>query len=122
METTVYPDTPFPTGNPNASHDTLSKAVAGAHGAVDRAAVVADEAVRKASPVIGRVAERAHHAVDKAASVAVPTVEWLSEQSDGLKATEQKIVADARQYVSANPLKSVAVALAAGLLIGRILR
>lgn len=125
METTVHPNhsnTLSPTGSSNSSDGTLGRAVAGAHGVVDKAVTAADEAVRKAKPAIDRVAEGAHQAVDKAARVAVPTAKWLSEQGESLRATQHKIVGDARQYVSANPFKSVAAALVAGLLIGRILR
>ena len=122
MDTTLRTNNTFPSANPIASEGTLSKVVAGAHGAVDKAVTVADEAVRKTRPVIDAVAEGAHYAVDKAAGAAVPTAKWLREHSDSLMATQQKIVADTRQYVSANPLKTVLAALATGLLIGRILR
>jgi ElaB/YqjD/DUF883 family membrane-anchored ribosome-binding protein len=125
METTAHADksyTPFPTGNSHSSDGALNRAVAGAHSAVEKAVTVADDAVRMATPAIDRVAEGAHQAVDKAARVAVPTVKWLAEQSENFRATQHKIVGDARKYVSANPLRSVAAALVTGLLIGRILR
>jgi ElaB/YqjD/DUF883 family membrane-anchored ribosome-binding protein len=89
---------------------------------VDRVAGAADEAARKAQPAIDRAAELAHHAVDKAADVAAPAAEWLGEQGESLMATQKKLVDDARKYVEANPLKSVAIALVAGLVIGRIVR
>lgn len=125
MQTTSS-NTAFPAGSsatgPNGSEGTIGKAAASAHGAVDKAASAADEAVRKATPVINRVAESAHQAVNKAVDVAVPTAQWLDEKSGSLKATQEKMLTDARQYVAANPLKAVAAALVAGLLIGRILR
>jgi ElaB/YqjD/DUF883 family membrane-anchored ribosome-binding protein len=89
---------------------------------VNRAAGAADAAARNARPVIDRAAELAHHAVDKAADVAAPTAEWLGEQGQSLMATPKKLVDDTCKYVAANPLKSVALALVAGLLIGRIVR
>ena len=64
----------------------------------------------------------AHNAVDKAASAAAPAANWLSEQGESLNATGEKYVADVRSYVSTNPLKSVAIVLAAGLVLGRLLR
>jgi ElaB/YqjD/DUF883 family membrane-anchored ribosome-binding protein len=125
MEKPAHTDksyTPFPTNNANPSEGTLNRAVAGAHSVVDKAVTVADDAVRMAKPAIDRVAGGAHQAVDKAARVAVPTAKWLAEQSESLRTTQHKILGDARKYVSANPIKSVAAALVTGLLIGRILR
>ena len=116
MENSQTPNPAIPYGKPATAGDgAISKAATGAHGVVD-------EAVRKAKPVIDRVAEGAHEAVDKAARVAVPTVQWLSERGDSLNATQKKFVADARQQVAANPLTSVGIALAAGLVIGRFFR
>jgi ElaB/YqjD/DUF883 family membrane-anchored ribosome-binding protein len=89
---------------------------------VKRVAGAADEAARKARPVIGRAAKLAHHAVDRAADAAAPTAEWLGEQRESLMETPKKLVDDTCQYVASNPLKSVAIALVAGLLIGRIVR
>lgn len=122
MEATLHPDAAGATPNPTAGAGTLSKAVTSAHGAVDRAAALAEETLRKARPAIDRVADGAHLAVDRAAGVAAPTAEWMRDQRQRIEATGQSIVTDARQYVLANPLKSLTLALAAGILIGRILR
>ena len=112
----------FNSGNTNSTEGALNKAVAGVHVAVDKAASVADEALRQAKPTIDRMADSAHQAVNKASSMATPTAEWLRERAEGLKATQTKVIADTREYVKANPIKSVAAVLAVGLLIGRILR
>ena len=122
METTVR--TPFPptSGNSTKGDGALHKAATSAHAAVDRVAGAADDAARKAQPVIDRAAELAHYAVDKAADAAAPTAEWLGEQGESLMATPKKLVDGTCQYVAANPLRSVAIALVAGLLIGRIVR
>lgn len=122
METTARSNTAFPAGSNNSGDGALGKAVVGAHDAVTTAAKLADEVILKAKPVIDRVAESAHQAVTKAAGVAAPTAEWLSEQSAHIKSTQQKVLSDARHHVTANPLKAVAIALTAGLLIGRLLR
>lgn len=119
MDTTVRTSLPPASGN---SGDALHKAASSAHAAVDRAAVAADHAARKAKPVIDRAAELAHHAVDRAANVAGPTAEWLGEQGESLIATRKKLVDGTCKYVSENPLRSVAMALIAGLVIGRIVR
>jgi ElaB/YqjD/DUF883 family membrane-anchored ribosome-binding protein len=54
-----------------------------------------------------RLAEIAHQSVDNAVSVLVTTAEWLNERNESLKASREKIVVNACQYVSANPFKSL---------------
>ena len=122
METTVR--TPFPPTSENSKkgNGSLRKSATSAHAAVDRVAGAADDAARKAQPVIDRAAEFAHYAVDKAADVAAPTAEWLGEQGESLMAAPKKLIDGTCEYVAANPLKAVAIALVAGLLIGRIVR
>ena len=105
----------------NTTEDILSKASSSAHAAVNSIAGAADEAARQAKPAIDRVAAMAHQAVDKAAGVAAPTADWLSEQGENLNATQKKLVADTCGYVSANPLKSVGIAVVAGFLLSRII-
>ena len=122
MENSLTPNPAIPYGKPNAGDSQMDKAVSGAHGVVDKASAATDEALRRARPVIDRVAESAHGVVDQAARVAVPTAQWLTEHGESLNAAQKKMVADARRQVTANPLSSVAVALVAGLLIGRFLR
>ena len=100
---------------------TLNKVSSSAHAAVDSIAGVAGEAVRKAKPAIERGAAKAHTLVDRAAGAAAPTAGWLSEQGENLMATQKKLVADTSSYVSANPLKSVGIALVAGFLLTRII-
>ena len=92
MKITVPPDRAVTAAPSDAGGNALSKAVASAHNAVDRAA-----------------------------SAAAPTANWLSDQGERMIAAEQRIVADAREYASVNPWKIAAVALAAGLLIGRLM-
>jgi ElaB/YqjD/DUF883 family membrane-anchored ribosome-binding protein len=121
MEATTSTNTPFPPGNGGAD-GTLNKASSSAHAAVNSAAGVADDAARKIKPVIDKVAAMAHQAVDKAAGTAAPTVDWLAEQGDRLNATQKKLAADTCSYVSANPLKSIGIAVVAGFLLSRILR
>ena len=102
MEVTTSANIPFPAGNGTAD-PTLNKVSAGVHGAVDKMAVAADDAVRNVKPAIDRAAQIAHRAVNKVADVAGPTADWLSEQDDSLKATQRKVAADAGQYFSAHP-------------------
>ena len=122
METTVRTRFPPTSGNSTKGDGALQKAATRAHAAVKRVAGAANEAARKAKPVIDRAAKFAHDVVDEAADVAAPTAEWLGEQRESLMATPKKLVDSTCKYVAANPLKSVALALVAGLLIGRIAR
>lgn len=122
METTARGNTPSTSGMSNDTEGTLNKASASAHAAVNSIAGAADEAARKAKPAIDRVAAMAHQAVDNAAGAAAPTADWLIEQGKSITATQKKLVADTCSYVSANPLKSVGIAVFAGFLLGRIIR
>src|SRR5471030_1391408 len=80
----------------------------------------ANATAHKAKPAIDQIAAMAHRAVDKATDAAAPAADWLAEQRESLNATQKKLVADTASYVSANPLKSIAIAVAAGFLLGRI--
>ena len=122
MDTTLRGNLPTPSGNAGYSDGNLSKASSSAHGVVESIAGAADEAARKAKPAIDHAAAIAHQAVDKAASAVAPAADWLTEQGESLNATQKKLVADASSYVSANPLKSVGMAVLAGFLLSRFLR
>lgn len=123
---TTNPNTGFSTtsssAGSNGSEGSLNSASASAHSAVNKAASAAQNASSKIKPVIDRVASSAHQAVDKAVGVVIPTADWLSERGHSLKVSQEKMIADARGYVAVNPLKAVGIALAAGLLLGRIMR
>lgn len=114
------------TGGSNASEGKIGQTASSAHSAVDSAVgsvnSAVDDAANKVKPIIGRVAESAHQAVDKAVSMAEAPAEWLNKKGEDLKVTQEKMVTDARDYVLANPLKAVAIALISGLVIGRIMR
>jgi ElaB/YqjD/DUF883 family membrane-anchored ribosome-binding protein len=122
MEPTVrHNNTSSTSGMSNNAEGALDRASSSAHAAVDSIAGAADEAARKARPAIDRVATMAHQAVDKAAGAAAPTADWLTEQGESLNATQKKLVADTRSYVSANPLKAIGIAVVAGFLLSRII-
>jgi ElaB/YqjD/DUF883 family membrane-anchored ribosome-binding protein len=120
MEITARGNTPSTSSMPGNSDGAVHKASSSAHDVVDSIAVAVDEATRKAKPAIDQVAAMAHQAVDKAAGVAAPAADWLNAQGDSLNATQKKLISDTCNYVSANPLKSVGIALAAGFLLSRI--
>jgi ElaB/YqjD/DUF883 family membrane-anchored ribosome-binding protein len=112
---TPLPSSTLPSGGPTTG--TMSS-----ESPYEANAVNSGQVMNKIRPAIDRVAQSAHQAVDKAVHVAVPTAEWLSTRGESFKATQDRMLNDARRYVSSNPMKSVGVAVAAGLLLGRILR
>lgn len=122
METTLRGNLPSPSGNANYLDGNLGQASSSVHGVVDSVAMAADEAARKARPTIDRAAAMAHQAVDQAASAVAPAADWLAGQGDSLNATQKKLMSDTCSYVSANPLKSVGMAVLAGFLISRFVR
>lgn len=97
----------------------LNKTAAGVHNVVAKVVDVADEAARKTIPTL---AEYAHQTVDKVVTGAAPAVEWINEQAATLNAAQRKLVSSTRDYVAANPLTSLGIALAAGFLVSRIFR
>ena len=122
MDTTALGNTLSTSGMSNNNEGILNKASSSAHAAVNSIAGAADEAVGKAKPAIDKVVAMAHQAVDKAARAAAPTTDWLTEQGESINATQKQLVADTRNYVSANPLKAVGIAMVAGFLLSRLIR
>jgi ElaB/YqjD/DUF883 family membrane-anchored ribosome-binding protein len=109
-----------------ATNMSVNKAASGAHGVIDRAASAAtsaaDEAARMVKPAIDRTTQAAHQAVDKAAGVAVPTVDWFIARADSLQTASGKFAEDGRTAIRVHPWQALGVALAIGVLLGRILR
>jgi len=122
METPARTSSAPSSSGTSAGDSALTRAASGAHGAVDRVAGAADEAIRSAKPAIDRVAAIAHQTVDKASSAAAPTAEWLSTQGENLKARSKMLADDSCKFVANNPAKSIGIALAVGFLLGRINR
>jgi ElaB/YqjD/DUF883 family membrane-anchored ribosome-binding protein len=112
----------FPSTGASGTDGNLNKVASSAHQAVDSVAGKVDEAARKAGPVVDRIAKAAHQAVDSAASAAAPAADWIAEQGEHLNEAQKKLVDDLCKYVSANPMKSLGIALAAGFLISRMTR
>ena len=122
MDTTLRSGIPSNSGFPGNGDGTLDKAASGAHAAVNSIAGMTEEAARKVKPAIDQIATMAHQAVDKAAGVAAPTADWLVEKGENLKAAQNKAFSNTCSYVSANPIKSVGLAVVAGYLFSRFIR
>ncbi|HKQ30383.1 MAG TPA: DUF883 C-terminal domain-containing protein [Burkholderiales bacterium] len=113
METTTPPKGPAPVGN------TVNKATQGVHEIVDKVANMADEAARNAIPAAQQFA---HKALDKAEAGAAPAAAWLDEHAGDLNVAQEKLLEDTRNYIRENPLKSIGIAFAVGLVLSRIVR
>ncbi|MBC7405162.1 MAG: hypothetical protein H7252_05710 [Cytophaga sp.] len=127
MDNTTHGSTPSNNGLSQATDGIaidgmLSKASLSAHATVNSIAGAAEEAARKAKPAIDQVTAMAHKAVDKVAGAAAPAADWLAEQGSSLNVTQKKLVTDTGEYVSANPFKSLGIAVVAGFLLSRVLR
>ncbi len=71
---------------------------------------------------VDAMAAGAHDAVDWAADATNSATDSLSDTGHELRATQEKWLATAREYVQENPATSVGIALAGGYLLSRILR
>lgn len=81
-------------------------------------------ATTKESPIdttISRMASGAHEAVDKVADATTHAADNLTEKGNQLKAVEERWLDDLREYVQANPVTAIGIALAGGYLASRIL-
>ena len=61
-------------------------------------------------------------ATDKLSSAGTQTADWMSAKGESLSTTQKQLVDDTCKYVSANPMKSLAIAVAAGFVLSRILK
>lgn len=122
MKTITSNDTPSTAGVLHDTDGAVSGASSSAHAVVNSIVRAADETASKAKPVIDQVAAMAHQAVDKAAGAAAPTVDWLTEQGASINNSQKQLVAQTSDYVSANPLKAVGMAAAAGCVLGFLIR
>jgi ElaB/YqjD/DUF883 family membrane-anchored ribosome-binding protein len=99
----------------NGSTSAIDKAANAVHTAID-------DAARKARAPVDRMTEIAHDASDRAVAAKAQAADWLSEKGDRIAAPSRKLIADTSSYVSANPLKSLGIAVVAALLVGRLMR
>lgn len=90
-----------------------SNGVNGAHNTINKAA----DAVR---PAVDRIASGAHQAVDRLADVAASAADSLSTRGAQIRDAQEKLTGQARSYVTAHPLATVGIAVAAGFLLSRL--
>ncbi|HEV7804001.1 MAG TPA: hypothetical protein VGP15_23205 [Burkholderiales bacterium] len=71
---------------------------------------------KSTSRVLDSAASAAHGLVDKAVNSTAPAARWLEDKQSYVQ-DELKATCD---YVAANPLRSLAIAFVAGIVVGRI--
>jgi ElaB/YqjD/DUF883 family membrane-anchored ribosome-binding protein len=109
-----------PNGLANSVSAVIDNTAAEAHGAVEYASGAAGEALERARPMLETATNMAHLAVETAADKVARPAQWLAQQGEELQVKQQELVGDARGYVTANPFKSLAIALVAGIVLGRL--
>lgn len=90
-----------------------SNGVNSAHNTINKAA----DAVR---PAVDRIASGAHQAVDRLADAASTAADTLNVRGAQIRDAQAKLTGQARGYVSAHPLATVGIAIAAGFLLSRL--
>jgi ElaB/YqjD/DUF883 family membrane-anchored ribosome-binding protein len=107
-------------GMVDAAGSMIDNAAAQAHGAVEYAAGAAGVAIDRAKPALDRATDMAHSAVETAADAAATPAKWLARKGEDLQVAQQKLVGTTGNYIVANPVKSLAIALAAGIVLARL--
>jgi len=97
------------------TENAIDKASSNVHSAIDQAA-------HKAKAPVDRLATLAHDASDKAIDAGNAATEWVADRAERIAAPTKKMIGDATSYVSANPLKSMGIAVVAALIVGRLMR
>ncbi|GAC1417991.1 MAG: hypothetical protein NVSMB6_20160 [Burkholderiaceae bacterium] len=106
----------------SSAHKTVD-AVAGA--VQDRTSQVHDKidsAAAAARPAVDRLLTGAHQAVDKLSGLAAVAADTMSEKSVQLKETHAKLMASGRVQVREKPAMAIGIAVAAGFILGKIMR
>lgn len=92
-----------------------------ANGAANSVHNTINKAADAARPAVDRIAESAHSAVDRLATVASSAAESLSVRGAQIRDAQERVTTQARSYISAHPLATVGIAVAAGFLLSRLL-
>jgi ElaB/YqjD/DUF883 family membrane-anchored ribosome-binding protein len=108
--------------NSAPDRSTQDRAASAAHDVVDKVAGVADRATRGIKPTLDGVVDGAHKTVDKVSEVAGSATDWANEKTASVKEAGEKLMDDTCAYIGARPLKSLAIAIVAGVLIGKAVR
>ena len=80
-----------------------------------------DKVSESARPAVDRLTASAHHAVDSLAGIACGAADTLGVKGEQLKGATDHMTQSARDFVRENPLMSLGIAVAGGLLLSRLL-
>ena len=86
-----------------------------------KAHVMVESLADKAKPAVDKLADAAHESTDQIVAAASEAIDWLSAQNSNLSAIRVKLLAQAKTYVSENPIKAIAIGVVAGILLTRLL-
>lgn len=89
--------------------------------AAEQASKAIDRVSKMTRPAVERAAASAHSAVDSIANATCQVADTLGRKSQQLIDAEARMVGSTRGYIAANPITALAIALAAGVLISRML-
>ena len=91
-------------------------------GAAQTAHKAVDEIADRATSQVDRLSGAAHRAVDNTAAAATSAADWASSLPDQAKQVQTRMTEAACESIRARPIASVAGALVAGYLLGRLAR
>lgn len=100
--------------HPDDMSGDLSQAAEQAHRTIDRVS-------KMARPAVERIASSAHSAVDGLANATCQVAETIGRRGEQLMDAEARMINSTRSYISRYPMTSLGIALAAGLLLSRML-
>jgi ElaB/YqjD/DUF883 family membrane-anchored ribosome-binding protein len=103
----------------DAASRTVDSATSGAHKAIDTAVDTANETLR---PAVKNLVVGAHDTVDRLSSVASNAADRLEATGHQLKVAQSRATESCRTFVQEQPLTSLGIALASGLVLGLALR
>lgn len=106
--------------NLTANSQAMGKTVTRIGNASAEAHHTIDKVSEATGPAVDSVTTGAHQVVDKLAGVATNAAETIGAKSEQLKLAQNRMTGTARDYVRENPLTSVGIAVAGGVLLGRL--
>ncbi len=89
--------------------------------AAEQASKTIDRVSKMTRPAVERVASSAHSAVDSIANATCQVADTLGRKGQQLIDAETRMIGSTRGYISANPVTALAIAVAAGVLISRLM-
>lgn len=89
--------------------------------AAEQASKAIDRVSKMARPTVERIAATAHSAVDGLANATCQVAETIGRRGEQLMDAEARMINSTRVYIGRYPMTSLGIALAAGLLLSRML-